>query len=356
MPTDLKIAIGIATAGRREILAESLRELATQTRLPDKVFICPLTPADFDETSSFNLPFPVIVVTGPRGLPAQRNAILRAAKDYTVLVFLDDDFFCLPSYLAELEKRFLARPDVVAMTGRVIADGVTGSGMDVTSARAALAAFIPPKDSPVVEIYNVYGCNMALRLSTVYANGVNFDENLPLYGWLEDVDFSRQLAPFGKIIRNERIIGVISGAKDRRIGSSNGIFANRQPALPLAKRHASPRSRSCADGSQYLGELYQTDAAGALGRSPRPCPRQRAWLPGSRPRTTASKRHTGLVLELTHQKKVEIAVQYQMMSRTEPGTLAKLWLSQIVRAHRLNRSKGVADAPFESLKRRFLTV
>ena len=127
--------------------------------------------------------------------------------------------------------------------------------MDVTSARAALAAFTPPGDSPLIEIYNLYGCNMALRLSAVYANGVNFDENLPLYGWLEDVDFSRQLAPFGKIIRNQRMIGVHLGSKGAAFGNSNGIFANRQSALPLAKRHASARSRSCADLPQYLGEL-----------------------------------------------------------------------------------------------------
>ena len=109
MRADLKIAIEIATAGRKEILTESLRELAKQTRLPDKVFICPITTADFDETSALDLPFSVLVVTGPRGLPAQRNAILRAARDYTILVFIDDDFFCLPSYLAELERCFLAR-------------------------------------------------------------------------------------------------------------------------------------------------------------------------------------------------------------------------------------------------------
>ena len=88
--------------------------------------------------------------------------------------------------------------------------------MDVTSARAALASFAPAKDLPLIDIYNVYGCNMALRLSAVYANGVNFDENLPLYGWLEDVDFSRQLAPFGRIIRNEGMIGVHLGSKGGR--------------------------------------------------------------------------------------------------------------------------------------------
>ena len=41
MRTCFKIAVGIATAGRRDILTEALRELSRQTRCPDKVFVCP---------------------------------------------------------------------------------------------------------------------------------------------------------------------------------------------------------------------------------------------------------------------------------------------------------------------------
>ena len=47
----------------------------------------------------------------------------------------------------------------------------------------------------------------------VWGDGSRFDENLPLYGWLEDVDFCRQLARYGRIVKNIRLIGVHLGSK-----------------------------------------------------------------------------------------------------------------------------------------------
>ena len=87
MRTCFKIAVGIATAGRRDILTEALRELSRQTRCPDKVFVCPGAEKDFDDARAAELPFPIFVVRGPHGLPAQRNAILDVARDFAVLVF-----------------------------------------------------------------------------------------------------------------------------------------------------------------------------------------------------------------------------------------------------------------------------
>jgi hypothetical protein len=232
MRTCFKIAVGIATAGRRDILTEALRELSRQTRCPDKVFVCPGAEKDFDDARAAELPFPIFVVRGPHGLPAQRNAILDVARDFAVVVFFDDDFFASPSYLVELEQCFVTQPAVVAMTGRVIADGVTGPGLDVASARAALASFEhSPGDQPLTELYNAYGCNMAVRVAAVHSHGLRFDENLPLYGWLEDVDFCRQLAPYGRIVRNGRMIGVHLGSKG---GHTSGVrFGYSQIANPL---------------------------------------------------------------------------------------------------------------------------
>lgn len=231
MESDLKIAVGIATAGRRDILTEMLRELSRQTRRPDKVFVCPAAESDFDSAQAAELHLPIFVVKSSRGLTAQRNAILDVAGEYIALVFFDDDFFPAPSYLAELERSFVTQP-IVAMTGRVLADGVTGPGLDVASARAALASFKHSnEDQSVTEVYNAYGCNMAVRLAEIRSHGLRFDENLPLYGWLEDVDFCRQLAPFGKIVRNERLIGVHLGAKG---GRTSGVrFGYSQIANPL---------------------------------------------------------------------------------------------------------------------------
>src|SRR5271157_4308535 len=100
-------------------------------------------------------------------------------------------------------------PSIVAGTGRVIADGINGPGFGVAAARAALASFVPAAaDQPITDRYSLYGCNMAFRVAPICAHHLRFDENLPLYGWAEDVDFSRQIAPYGRIVANPQLIGV----------------------------------------------------------------------------------------------------------------------------------------------------
>ncbi|QBR70365.1 hypothetical protein CU048_02705 [Beijerinckiaceae bacterium] len=247
----MKIAVGIATAGRRSILAETLVELARQTRLPDILIVCPAAEADFDATLTAQLPYPLRVVEGPRGLPAQRNAILGVAQDFDVIMFFDDDFLPLPSYLDELERCFAAYPTIVAATGHVIADGITGPGIDVATAREALASFKPVAgDQPLTDRYSAYGCNMALRLAPIHAHALRFDEDLPLYGWAEDVDFCRRLAPYGRIVKNPRMIGVHLGVKG---GRTSGVrFGYSQIANPY-----------------YLWRKGTVRPSGALGQATR---------------------------------------------------------------------------------------
>jgi hypothetical protein len=229
--SELKIAVGIATAGRRLVLAETLLELASQTRLPEALLVCPAAAADFDASQAAQLPFPIHAVEGSRGLTAQRNAILNAARDFDILMFFDDDFLAAPSYLAELEECFAAHPEIVAATGRVLADGIIGPGIDTAAARSILAAFEPPKTGlPLISRFSAYGCNMAVRLAPIRAHDLRFDENLPLYGWAEDVDFCRQLAAYGSIVENVRMAGVHLGVKG---GRTSGVqFGYSQIANP----------------------------------------------------------------------------------------------------------------------------
>ncbi len=201
--TKLNIAVGIATAGRREVLAEMASFLARQQRLPDLLVICPVGPNDVDMAELQRFPRPTLVVNGPVGLPAQRNRILSAVTDADVIVFFDDDFFADERYLANIETLFSDHPDVSAATGYLLADGAVGPGLTV----------------------------VAFRLEPVRRYKILFDENLPLYGWQEDIDFSMQLQPHGRIVKSEALRGVHLGIK---IGRTSGVrFGYSQIANPI---------------------------------------------------------------------------------------------------------------------------
>jgi GT2 family glycosyltransferase len=222
----MNLVVAIATAGRRDILTATIDQIAGQSRLPDRLFVCPAGDDDIDPDTLRRHADLVRVIRGPRGLTHQRNAIVHAALDADLIVFFDDDFFPQQHFLAETEKLFLRNPDLVIATGKVLADGIKGPGLSVAEGLAHLAADPGrPGEVGLVPVYNGYGCNMAVRLAPMRLHGILFDEALPLYAWWEDVDFSRRLAPYGLIARSERLRGVHLGSKrgrtpGRRLGYS----------------------------------------------------------------------------------------------------------------------------------------
>lgn len=227
----MHLTVGIATSGRREITSRLVARLANQTRLPDIVVICPASADDADENVGIGLPFPVQIVHGARGLPAQRNTILRAATSTDVILYFDDDFIPADTYLEACERLFRDNEDVVIMTGLVIADGIKNAGITPSEADDLIAKDIAPAKIITHETYGGYGCNMAVRAAPVFSNNIVFDELLPLYGWLEDIDFSRRVAPFGRIIQTNQCRGVHMGAK---AGRTSGVrFGYSQIANPI---------------------------------------------------------------------------------------------------------------------------
>jgi GT2 family glycosyltransferase len=72
---------------------------------------------------------------------------------------------------------------------------------------------------------------MAFRMKSIRQLGLSFDEALPLYGWQEDIDFSRQLATLGRIVDVSTLRGVHLGAKG---GRTSGVrFGYSQIANPV---------------------------------------------------------------------------------------------------------------------------
>ena len=211
----LNIAVVVATLGRPHIVSATLSYLLkTQSFGPAAVIISCVDRDDAGD--AVNLPT-VSVVIGRPGLPAQRNAALAALPPgIDIVVFFDDDFVAEAGWLATAAQTFSEEPQVVAFTGRVLADGIKGPGLSFDEAVRIVEAAEEPCTWSRIEPYSPYGCNMAFRLSAV--GELKFDERLVLYGWLEDRDFGGALANRGgRLIKCAGARGVHMGVKSGRV-------------------------------------------------------------------------------------------------------------------------------------------
>ena len=141
-------------------------------------------------------------------------------------MFFDDDFVADPGWLEAAARAFADAPDIVALTGDVLADDVKGPGLSFADAVAIVDAPTGLAGWDVVEPYSPYGCNMAFRVSAI--EGQRFDERLVLYGWLEDRDFGSVLAKGGgRLVKIAAARGVHMGAKGGT-GSAASASATRR--------------------------------------------------------------------------------------------------------------------------------
>jgi len=242
-PEVTPLIVAIATTGRTAILSETLRHLASLRDQPDLVILSLAEAADFDAAATGPLPFPVRVIRAARGLCAQRNAALDTAGAAGLMAFLDDDFLPAEDFMTAARAVFADAPGIVMATGHVLADGILGPGLDHAAGRRVLdGATGPDRAAAPHEVYNGYGCNMILRLSAVARTGLRFDTDLPRYGWLEDVDFSRRLAPEGRIVCHPALRGVHLGTKTGRSrGLPLGYSQIANPVYLIRKGTMSPR-------------------------------------------------------------------------------------------------------------------
>jgi glycosyltransferase involved in cell wall biosynthesis len=238
---ETNLVVGIATRGRSAILAETIDFLANQERQPDKILVAYAELADVGDAQDR---FPhVTFIQAELGLTRQRNAILGLARDSDILLFIDDDFYLDPHYLQITERFFMENPDVVASTGRVLADDVKGPGLTVKQAKLILAGDTGAQgEQRISPRYCAYGCNMCLRMAPIRERALRFDETLPLYGWYEDWDFSRQLAQFGSIVHISNACGVHLSVK---VGRTTGVrmgYAQVANPIYLARKGTFPWS------------------------------------------------------------------------------------------------------------------
>ncbi|PSC04001.1 glycosyl transferase [Alsobacter soli] len=246
----MKLAVIIATYGRSSLVSRTLAHLEQQTRAPDLVIVSapdashlePFTPSRY----------PLRAVFGPPGLTKQRNRGLDALSEpFDIVTFFDDDFLPGQDYLAHVERGFAEHPEWAAMMGTVIRDGIMGPGLSFEEGVRLLAQ--AEAGSPGDRVHSqpsAYGCNMSFRAASI--GSLRFDERLVLYGWQEDVDFSRQVAKRGRIVQLESLLGVHLGVKSGRTSGVRFGYSQVVNPIYLMRKGTVPASVALAQMGRNL--------------------------------------------------------------------------------------------------------
>lgn len=219
----MKIAVVIPTVNRNEALARALEGLAGQTLKPSAVIVSPPSREMLDHRVLENRQ--VTVVDGARGASAQRNrALLEVSEDTDLVAFFDDDAVARADYLEQMAAIF-EDPTIIGATGQVVRDGAQEKReLSPEELAAALSQSEGSSGGPLRDVSGLYGANMVVRARE--AKTVGFDERLPLYSWLEDLDFSRQLLRYGRLVHVPAAVCVHQGSasggrqQHRRLGYS----------------------------------------------------------------------------------------------------------------------------------------
>lgn len=220
----------IATKGRATETRMLLDTLAAQTLAPALTIVVGSESTDIagcEDHPLYANSKGEAMISPQVGLTCQRNAGIAALKARGVMdadpqsyfcVFFDDDFRPAPDWLEKAAARF-AKGDIIGLTGRVLADGVMTGGYTEAEAAAFLNGQKPPlphwaNQSVESETDCAYGCNMAFLGTAI--RELCFDENLPLYSWQEDRDYTGQCLRLGRVIRCPDCVGVHMGVSGGR--------------------------------------------------------------------------------------------------------------------------------------------
>jgi GT2 family glycosyltransferase len=215
------IAIIIATKDRPKILADTLKSIDQQTRRAGRIYVSVSSLEDAPPGESAQ---GVIVLVGSPGGSAQRNtAIRQLPPEVKYIAFFDDDVEIHPSYLEKAVSFLEKNPDVVAISGIMLADG----DISREAARALLEQDTTWKRNPCLQDsgphHVLYACNAVVKAGPL--RETLFDENLPLYSYGEDYELSLRLKKFGRVGRLSNAVGVHLQTQAARISGKRYGYA-----------------------------------------------------------------------------------------------------------------------------------
>ncbi|NBD20650.1 glycosyltransferase [Aquabacterium fontiphilum] len=246
----------IATKGRPKDVYELIGWLQGQTAPARHVVVVGASSSDVEglsdhpHASSGRLS---VMLADRAGLTIQRNRGLEFLKAQgwldegpCMVTFFDDDFRPALTWLGEAMRFFQSHPDVVGLTGRVLADGAQGEPLTSADAMDYLAGRREAErhwaSGPAVRsLHSLYGCNMAFR--DVVVRRFRFDESLPFYGWQEDQDYTGQAARLGRTVYMPHCEGVHLGTRSGRVSGlrfgysqiANPLYLMRKGTMPAGK-------------------------------------------------------------------------------------------------------------------------
>lgn len=173
----------IATYNREKELSQCLYHIEQAALKPQRVIIIDATPDyRFDYKGNLNI---LYKNSSEQGSSVQRNEGIECLLDNTdIVTFLDDDFYVDEDYFANLYSAFERDETLVGAGGALRRDG------DFVTQN------MPQNDK---DVNSLYGCNMSFRVAQI--GDTRFDENLKLYAFMEDWDFSYRMAQKGSMKR-----------------------------------------------------------------------------------------------------------------------------------------------------------
>jgi GT2 family glycosyltransferase len=221
----LNTTVVICSANRPDVLAETVESLLNRQLLPPREVIISVFNEEHVHEETRTNPAVRIVVGNKQGTCVQRNVAARQVQTQYTL-FLDDDVELAPDFIGSMERLMGDAEDAVAATGFLVIDGArTDSGLDREAARAYAMNYVRNLDN----YDHREGQNVFVR--TRLFKNVLFDENLPLYGWLEDLDFATNIRRYGRIVMNTETCWAHIGCPG---GRTNGVrFGYSQVANPF---------------------------------------------------------------------------------------------------------------------------
>lgn len=244
-----RVAVVVATKARPHALLELLILLERQTQAPAVVVISATEAIDVELPSATALR--IECVYGPAGLTTQRNTGLSQIKGRAdIAVFFDDDFAPAQNWIDECARLFWLEPKIAGANGIVVRDGVKDQPLTWGDARLLISQGARDPRT-VARVPELYGCNMAFRMSCIDA--LRFDERLVLYGWLEDKDFSRNAAKNGELVQCNLLVGVHLGLQAGRVSGKRYGYSQVVNAWYLYKKGTMSFREALANILKALG-------------------------------------------------------------------------------------------------------